>query len=97
MASEGAPLLLANSGWQTAGRGAVCWAALVAMGEAGYLQATARTLAAAFYIRRSIAQMPDLYVLHANQDQKRILARARRVHNSTLHGTAERRKIRFSC
>ena len=42
---------------------AVCWAALVSLGEEGYLQATARILAAAFYLRRSIEQMPDLVVL----------------------------------
>lgn len=42
---------------------AVCWAALVSMGEDGYTQATTRILAAAFYIRSWIEQMPDLYVL----------------------------------
>ncbi len=42
---------------------AVCWAALVSMGEAGYLEATQRILTTAWLIRKWIEQIPELYVL----------------------------------
>ncbi|MBT9166616.1 MAG: putative sphingosine-1-phosphate lyase [Chloroflexi bacterium] len=42
---------------------AACWAAMVAIGEKGYLQATEKILKTAAEIRRGIADIPDLYVL----------------------------------
>jgi len=42
---------------------AVCWAALVSMGEAGYLEATQRILTTAWLIRKWIEQVPELDVL----------------------------------
>ncbi len=42
---------------------AACWAAMVAMGEQGYLAATRRILEAASLIRKGIEEIPDLYVL----------------------------------
>lgn len=42
---------------------AACWAALVSMGEQGYLDATRRILETAALIRRGIEAMPDLRVL----------------------------------
>jgi glutamate/tyrosine decarboxylase-like PLP-dependent enzyme len=42
---------------------AACWAALVSIGEDGYLDATRRILAAAATIRRGIAGIPELRVL----------------------------------
>lgn len=51
------------AGSRPGGLSAACWAAMVATGEAGYLDATARILAAATYIRGHIAHMPELRVL----------------------------------
>ena len=51
------------AGSRPGGLSAACWAAMVAMGEAGYLDATARILAAASYIRGHISHMPELRVL----------------------------------
>lgn len=42
---------------------AVCWAALVSMGETGYLEATQRILTTAWLIRKWIEHIPELYVL----------------------------------
>ena len=42
---------------------AVCWAALVSMGEQGYLDATRRILETAAHIRAGIQAIPELYVL----------------------------------
>lgn len=42
---------------------AVCWAALVSMGEAGYLEATGKILETATQIKAGIARIPDLYIL----------------------------------
>jgi glutamate/tyrosine decarboxylase-like PLP-dependent enzyme len=42
---------------------AVCWAAMVAMGEAGYLDATRRILETATAIKKGISGIPDLYLL----------------------------------
>ncbi|MGL4650981.1 MAG: aspartate aminotransferase family protein, partial [Caldilineaceae bacterium] len=42
---------------------AACWATMVSLGEAGYLDATRRILTAADYIRRSIAMIPGLEVI----------------------------------
>jgi len=43
--------------------GAVCWAAMVTMGENGYIEATEKILKTAAEIRRGIEDIPDLYVL----------------------------------
>ncbi len=51
------------AGSRPGGLSAACWAAMVSMGEEGYLQATARILATSQLIRRWIEQMPDLVVL----------------------------------
>jgi len=40
-----------------------CWAAMVAMGANGYLEATKRILQTASGIKAGIKQMPDLYIL----------------------------------
>ena len=42
---------------------AACWAALVAMGEKGYLDATGRILETAQRIKEGVRAIPDLYVL----------------------------------
>ena len=42
---------------------AACWAAMLAMGEAGYLEATARILAVGGLLKAWIREIPDLYVL----------------------------------
>jgi len=42
---------------------AVCWAAMVAIGEQGYMEATRRILETAAIIRKGIETIPDLYVL----------------------------------
>ena len=51
------------AGSRPGGLSAACWAALVNMGEEGYLQSTAAILATAQLIRRWIEQTPDLDVL----------------------------------
>jgi glutamate/tyrosine decarboxylase-like PLP-dependent enzyme len=42
---------------------AACWAALVSLGEQGYLEATRRILEAAAVIKRGLAEIPDLRLL----------------------------------
>lgn len=42
---------------------AACWAAMVAMGEQGYMQATKRILETASVIKRGIKEIPDLRIL----------------------------------
>jgi glutamate/tyrosine decarboxylase-like PLP-dependent enzyme len=42
---------------------AACWAAMIAMGEQGYLDATRRILETAAAIRKGIEAIPDLHVL----------------------------------
>jgi glutamate/tyrosine decarboxylase-like PLP-dependent enzyme len=42
---------------------AACWAAMVSLGEAGYLAATKSILETAASIRRGIEEIPELYVL----------------------------------
>jgi len=42
---------------------AVCWAAMVSMGEAGYLDATRRILETAATIKKGIARIDDLFLL----------------------------------
>lgn len=42
---------------------AVCWAAMVSIGEQGYLEAARRILEAAAKIKEGIAEIPELYVI----------------------------------
>ena len=42
---------------------AECWAALVSIGEKGYMEASGRILKAAEYYKEGIRQIPELYVL----------------------------------
>lgn len=42
---------------------AVCWAAMIAMGENGYLEATKQILQTAALIKKEIAQIPELRIL----------------------------------
>jgi glutamate/tyrosine decarboxylase-like PLP-dependent enzyme len=42
---------------------AACWAAMVAMGERGYIEATEKILKTGAKIRKGIEDIPDLYVL----------------------------------
>ncbi len=42
---------------------AVCWAALVSIGERGYLQATKKILETAATIKKGIAEIPELHIL----------------------------------
>ncbi len=42
---------------------AVCWAALVSIGERGYLQATKKILETAAVIKKGIAEIPELHLL----------------------------------
>lgn len=51
------------SGSRPGGLSAACWAALVTMGESGYLTATKKILAAVDTIRRGIAEIPELKLL----------------------------------
>jgi len=51
------------AGSRPGGLSAACWAAMLAMGEQGYLDATSKILETATVIREGIAQMPDLTVL----------------------------------
>lgn len=51
------------SGSRPGGLSAACWAALVSMGEAGYLAATRKILDAAAIVRRGIAEIPELKIL----------------------------------
>jgi glutamate/tyrosine decarboxylase-like PLP-dependent enzyme len=51
------------AGSRPGGLSAACWAAMVATGERGYLEATRHILETAATIRRGIAAMPELRVL----------------------------------
>jgi glutamate/tyrosine decarboxylase-like PLP-dependent enzyme len=51
------------AGSRPGGLSAACWAAMVSMGEAGYLDAAGRILATGQLIRRWIEQTPELVVL----------------------------------
>jgi sphinganine-1-phosphate aldolase len=51
------------SGSRPGGLSAACWAALVSMGESGYLAATQKILDAVATIRRGLAQIPELRIL----------------------------------
>ncbi len=51
------------AGSRPGGLSAVCWAAMLAMGEQGYLEATQRILETAAVIRRGIEAIPELRVL----------------------------------
>jgi sphinganine-1-phosphate aldolase len=42
---------------------AVCWAAMLSVGESGYLEATKRILETASEIKKGIAEIPELYLL----------------------------------
>jgi sphinganine-1-phosphate aldolase len=42
---------------------AACWAAMMSLGEAGYMDATKKILETAAFIKRGIAQIPGLHVL----------------------------------
>ncbi len=42
---------------------AVCWAALVSMGESGYLDATGKILETALVIKKGIGEIPELHVI----------------------------------
>ena len=51
------------SGSRPGGLSAACWAALVSMGESGYLAATEKILDAVAVMRRGIAEIPELRIL----------------------------------
>lgn len=51
------------AGSRPGGLSAACWAALVHTGEAGYVEAAGKILAAADYIKKEIARIPELRVL----------------------------------
>jgi glutamate/tyrosine decarboxylase-like PLP-dependent enzyme len=51
------------SGSRPGGLSAACWAAMVSMGEAGYIEATRKILAAVATIRQGIDQISELRVL----------------------------------
>ncbi len=51
------------AGSRPGGLSAAAWAAMLAMGEEGYLEATRRILAAAYYIRRGVEAVPELHIL----------------------------------
>ena len=51
------------AGSRPGGLSAACWAAMVAMGEQGYMDATRRILETASQIKRGIAEIPDLHVM----------------------------------
>jgi sphinganine-1-phosphate aldolase len=51
------------AGSRPGGLSAACWAAMISLGEQGYLQATAAILATAQLIRRWIEVTPDLVIL----------------------------------
>lgn len=51
------------SGSRPGGLSAACWAALMSMGESGYLRATAAILEAVDTIRRGVAEIPQLKIL----------------------------------
>src|SRR3990172_1871797 len=51
------------AGSQPGALSAACWAAMVSIGEQGYMEATRRILETAAAIRRGIEEIPDLYVL----------------------------------
>jgi len=51
------------AGSRPGGLSAVCWAAMISMGEAGYLEATRCILETAAAIKKGIAEIPELHVL----------------------------------
>lgn len=51
------------AGSRPGGLSAACWAAMVAMGEQGYMEATKRILETASVIKRGIEEIPELQVL----------------------------------
>jgi sphinganine-1-phosphate aldolase len=51
------------SGSRPGALSAACWAAMVSIGEAGYLEAAARILETAAQIKEGITRIPELYVL----------------------------------
>jgi len=51
------------AGSRPGGLSAACWAAMVAMGEQGYMEAAKRILETAAVIKSGIEEIPDLYVL----------------------------------
>jgi len=51
------------AGSRPGGLSAACWAAMVAMGESGYLEAAGRIMETAAAITRGIREIPGLYVL----------------------------------
>jgi glutamate/tyrosine decarboxylase-like PLP-dependent enzyme len=51
------------SGSRPGALSAACWAAMLAIGEQGYMEATRRILETAATIRRAVAANPELYVL----------------------------------
>ncbi len=51
------------SGSRPGALSAACWAALVSMGESGYLAATKKILEAVATIKKGIAEIPELYML----------------------------------
>jgi sphinganine-1-phosphate aldolase len=51
------------AGSRPGGLSAACWAAMVSMGEQGYMDATRRILEAAAEIKKGIAEIPELHIL----------------------------------
>jgi len=51
------------AGSRPGGLSAVCWAAMISMGKAGYLEATHRILETAAQIKKGIAEIPELRIL----------------------------------
>jgi glutamate/tyrosine decarboxylase-like PLP-dependent enzyme len=51
------------SGSRPGALSAACWAAMVSMGESGYMEAARRILETAAVIKKGIAEIPELYVL----------------------------------
>jgi glutamate/tyrosine decarboxylase-like PLP-dependent enzyme len=50
------------SGSRPGGLSAACWAALMSMGEKGYLDATRRIMEAVKIMKQGVADMPELYI-----------------------------------
>jgi glutamate/tyrosine decarboxylase-like PLP-dependent enzyme len=51
------------AGSRPGGLSAACWAAMVALGEDGYVEATRRILETAVFIKKAIRGIPDLHIL----------------------------------
>ena len=51
------------AGSRPGGLSAVCWAAMISMGQAGYMDATKRLLETAAAIKVGIAEIPEVYLL----------------------------------